>query len=170
MPEYKSYQLVGGKPVTIEPLTVGEAGTTFAKEGRAFNPVICTADGNPNSVEMVEGTLANPWGDAFDDFKEAAMTNIYGVSAELAVDATAMGMGTVYLNWDRNSSGGTQFSSATLDATLADGRAARVLYTGLDGTTLNRALILMGGSIVDMSTYASALPTTLTIVYHPLPI
>lgn len=59
MPEYKSYQLVGGKPVIIDPLTVSKDGTVFAPEGHAFNPVVCmgsitTAD---NGKVVVDGEL-----------------------------------------------------------------------------------------------------------------
>lgn len=35
----KDYQLVGGQPVRISPLTVTENGTIYAPEGCAFNPV-----------------------------------------------------------------------------------------------------------------------------------
>ena len=124
---------------------------------------------NPNSIVTVTGTMADPWGNEFEAFTAAVTSNIYDVSAELAVDASALSMGTAYLQWDRRALYGVQFSSASLDATLANGSAATMLYTGFGGTTLSKALILTGGSIVDMSSYASALPTTLTIIYHPLP-
>lgn len=37
--DYKSYALVGGTPVKIEPKTISEPGTVFAAPGCAFNPV-----------------------------------------------------------------------------------------------------------------------------------
>ncbi len=40
MADYKSYELVGGLPVKVEPLTANEEGTYFAPMGHAFNPVI----------------------------------------------------------------------------------------------------------------------------------
>ena len=57
------YQLVGGQPVKITPLEVTENGTTYAPEGCAFNPVTSSVETNPNTVETITGTLANPWGD-----------------------------------------------------------------------------------------------------------
>ena len=39
MPNSFSYELVGGQPVKIIPLTVTENETTYAAEGYAFNPV-----------------------------------------------------------------------------------------------------------------------------------
>lgn len=39
---YKSYSLVGGQPVKIDPVEITEPGTTFAEEGHAFNPVVCS--------------------------------------------------------------------------------------------------------------------------------
>lgn len=45
MPEYRSYALVGGQPVKIDPLTVTEPGTFIAQPDHAYNPVICEISG-----------------------------------------------------------------------------------------------------------------------------
>lgn len=46
MPEqYKSYSLVGGQPVKIDPLTVAEPGTYFAQPDHAYNPIVCNVSG-----------------------------------------------------------------------------------------------------------------------------
>lgn len=55
----------GGGGVTVEALTVTENGR-YAEEGKAYNPVLVDVpqvSGNPNYVETISGTLANPWGE-----------------------------------------------------------------------------------------------------------
>lgn len=48
--EYKEYGLVGGQAARIIPLIVSEAGTYFAPEGCAFNPVVVQASGGSSVV------------------------------------------------------------------------------------------------------------------------
>jgi len=69
MSKYKSYELVGGRPVKIDPLNVEGKGTVFAEEGHAFNPVVCDFAPGPNitSLEVTaNGDYAAPQGEAYD--------------------------------------------------------------------------------------------------------
>lgn len=95
MPEYKEYALQGGRPVRISPFDAAEAGegVHFAEEGCAFNPVIVAGGGgNPNYVETIEGTLANPWGSV--DPSALHQSVLSGdASAMLDIDATVLGFG-----------------------------------------------------------------------------
>lgn len=52
MSKYKSYELVGGRPVKIDPLTVTGKGTVFAEEGHAFNPVECDFEPGPELISL----------------------------------------------------------------------------------------------------------------------
>ena len=52
----------GGSSVTVEPLTVTQNGTTTAPAGKAYNPVTVTLS-NTYTVTLIEGTVAEPFGD-----------------------------------------------------------------------------------------------------------
>lgn len=125
--------------------------------------------GNPNYVETITGTLANPWGD-----KEYA-----GLIADIDSNAvTAIMVATV------PGGGGTSlpFSLVTIDSSIR-GSGAFYNYTNLDGPSLNEAfavtwdddgtlhyaVITQGGADTDITAYASLATTTLTIIHHPLP-
>ena len=160
MPEYKDYGLVGGQPVKISPFDTAEAGegVHYAKDGCAFNPVIVSSSGgNPNSVETIDGTLANPWGDVdFSDLrrelgrKEATLILSSGGSG---MNGSVQGLGIIF--------GSCYFTGASAQSPAV---AASIFYD--ETSALDYAKLLSGSSYVDLP---SATPCTLTIIYHPLP-
>lgn len=82
MPEYKSYSLQGGQPVKISPFVATEAGTFFAGEGCAFNPVVVTGGG---SSEPYGEEIQNPCPvrDGFFIYVGAGMSDIVAAVCEI---------------------------------------------------------------------------------------
>ena len=116
--------------------------------------------GNPNYVETISGTVANPWGAA--NYLEL----IDGISSnELTV---AMTIGGTSLN--ASVINGILFSMALFD--LPEGtepyQGASVFYSILNegALTIAKANFGTGSGWGDLP---SATPTTLTIIHHPLP-
>lgn len=125
--------------------------------------------GNPNYVETITGTLANP----FDDYnitELAASANIdNSVNMYLVADATAIGLGVYPLSWLKplnDSDNGILYFGASYLPLSGNNLVADVHYSS---TGLSLARIMIGTTISDMSPYAEAIVTTLTIIHHPLP-
>lgn len=162
MPEYKDYELVGGRPVKISPFDAAAAGegVHFAKEGCAFNPVIVSGGGgNPNYVETIEGTLANPFGELdFDElYRELGAGGVTLILS--ALGATMMGQ----INGSGSILFGTVLFAAPTDA--APWIGGSVSYVTGD-ELLDYAKVLQSGVWADLP---AATTTTLTVIHHPLP-
>ena len=117
--------------------------------------------GNPNTEQTVMGTLAAPWGD-IDPVELASAVGARDADASIVIDASALGAGTVSGRMGANGYmyvNGAVLSGATM--------AYEVVWMPDGG--LYSAKMLSGGQVVDISPYASALPTTIEIVWHPLP-
>lgn len=117
--------------------------------------------GNPNTEQTVTGTLANPWGDV-DPVELASAIGTRDADASIVIDASALGAGTV---------GGRLGATDRLyvnGANLVDGTMAYDVIWGPDGT-LYDAKMLSGGQVVYISQYATMLPTTIIVIWHPLP-
>lgn len=116
--------------------------------------------GNPNYVETISGTVANPWGAA--NYQEL----INGISSnELTV---AMTIGDTSLN--ATVVNGILFSAALFDLP-GDTKlylGVSVFYSTLDegALTIAKANFGTGGGWGDLP---SAMPTTLSIIHHPMP-
>lgn len=117
--------------------------------------------GNPNTEQTVTGTLANPWGD-IDPVELASAIGTRDADVSITIDASALGAGTV-----GGRLGATDHMYVT-GANLTDGTTAYEVIWWSDGV-LSSAKMLSGGQVVDISQYATALPTTIYVVWHPLP-
>ena len=123
--------------------------------------------GNPNYVETITGTMANPWGSVDPATLQSAIIG-NNATALLTVDASALGMGTAYLV-------ATPFALSNIAFQAVGGygstsnlwSAALVLY----GTTglLSAAMILQNDGVVNVREYAQSISTSLTVIHHPLP-
>lgn len=115
--------------------------------------------GNPNYVETIRGTVANPWGEA--NYRE--LTNgIY--TKELTVKMAFGGISLIAASND-----GILFSAVlfNLPEDTEPYLGASVYYSGIDDGALTIAKANFGmGSWDDLPL---ATPTTLTIIHHPLP-
>lgn len=145
--------------------------------GRDFNFVPGDeGGGNPNRVETITGTLADPWGD-FDDAKELNTALHDGnASAYLALDISALQVGyneivepligtSMASDYASFKSSGADLSSVGLDYATAV-----IIYFNFDDVVRPPQLYAqVGDTFADLSDYASLIPTTLTIIWHPLP-
>lgn len=146
----------------------------FAKEA-------ASGGGNPNRVQTITGTLAEPWGDVgFDALFEAlplyhddTTTTARNATAIIRIDGTSLGMGSAKLPLHSYESGLSDFIYGDGIAILAKGFLAAEGGWKKDG--ICEANIYTGSSQdwtyteTDIEAYASAIPTTLTIIWHPLP-
>lgn len=132
--------------------------------------------GNPNRVEVIQGTLAEPFGD-FDKGEElyAAIDN-GNASAKISLDLTAlqMGLDSVW-GWLYKGATNTHYYSFFTGGT----------EFGLEGLSLGYDMAIffpldseeqpgelraqVGADYIVLNEYASLIPTTLTIIWHPLP-
>lgn len=146
----------------------------FAKEA-------ASGGGNPNSVQVIEGTLAEPWGDVgFDALYEALpFYNDDGTiiarnaTAIIKLDGANLGMGTAILPLHSTKTESNDFIVGDGFNTASGGFLAATGIWNEDG--VYEADVYQGsvqdGAYVDtnVKAYASLIPTTLTIIWHPLP-
>lgn len=118
---------------------------------------------NPNTVQTITGTLANPFGSVDADTLGPALDSM-NASATFVADASALGAGTVIARLGGNSDTiwGNGASFDISDSVSAFG------LTWVSSGSLVFAKMFSGGNVIDISTYASMIPTTLTVVWHPL--
>lgn len=137
--------------------------------------------GNPNRVQTITGTLDDPWGDVgFDALFEALphyndddTITARNATAIIKIDGTALGMGSAKLPLRSYDGGLRKFINGDGISTWDYGFLAAVSSWEKDG--IYEANIYTGSSQdwtytkTDVEEYASVIPTTLTIIWHPLP-
>lgn len=111
------------------------------------------------------GTLADPFGDKYDTMKAKLIkTNMF----RLEIDGSALSVGTLYCerNYITSSSTRLRFEFAALTGNTATSAALYVEYN-IEGSSpvLMTCYAYMNGSMTDMSTYATLLPTTVYANY-----
>ena len=129
--------------------------------------------GNPNYVETITGTIANPWGShAFGDIKAALTSN--AITAYI-VDDLLHGA-RIYLEASADDLSGftgsfhisTQSSVVIVDREIEyvayDNNGACIALFGILGTTSQNAMTLD-----DYTEDAAGAACTLVIIHHPLP-
>lgn len=141
----------------------------FAKEA-------ASGGGNPNSVQTITGTLAEPWGD-FDKAEElsAAIEN-GNASAKLTLDISVLqaGLDTIRA-WLYAGVIDDQYAAFFTSAAQFDSEGITLgfeacIFFSFDGNVRSSYLeAQIGADYSDLSAYASLIPTTLTIIWHPLP-
>lgn len=162
----------GGGGVTVEALTVTENGR-YAEEGKAYNPVLVEVpqvSGNPNYVETIAGTLANPWGEyAASELFSAARSGDLTMYISASVTYTEGGTAETATMMFFPISGLPTFGFTKPGASAEVLRFARVGY-GTTGT-LGRAV---AGNIDTLHQTQELLQipgdtaTTMTIIHHPM--
>lgn len=129
--------------------------------------------GNPNSVETVQGTLSWPFG--MHGISLANDLYAMNASAWLDLDCTVLGLGIV--RYPVVSDGGTTFkifaTSIYPDSAFDSEAHWDYIEDGGINWYLHYAYMLEIANgeytITDMRDYKDILPTTLTIIWHPLP-
>ena len=120
-------------------------------------------DYNPNYTQTITGTAAAPFGDV--DFDTLALALKDGnASATMVCDASALGEGNItgFLHSTGNS---ITMDGANITSVASEAYMAQWIYA----TTLSNFYTEKDGVIADVKEYASAIPTTLTIYWHPMP-
>ena len=152
----------GGPSVAVEPLSVTENGR-YAEEGKAYNPVVVEVpqvSGNPNYVETITGTVANPWGEyAFADLLTAHRNHdlsMYLTSDDLPYTITPVGRAAMKRRFVCvNTATASVVTLAAIDYTSTGGFSAGRVYTYVGGTM----------QITDIDPTQAC---TLTIIHHPM--
>ena len=153
----------GGGGVTVEPLNVTENGTYTAEEETAYSPVsvnVPQVSGNPNYVETIAGTLANPWGEyAFADLLTAHGNHdlsMYLTSDDLPYTISPVGRAAMKRRFVCvNAATASSVTLAAIDYTSTGGFSAGRIYTYVGGTM----------QITDIDPTQAC---TLTIIHHPM--
>lgn len=149
-------------------ITITENGTDIDVSEYATADVnVAGGGGNPNTIQTVTGTLANPFGDINAAELRTALLN-KEATGYLTIDASALSAGTI---------NGLLVSNSELQTIYSNGAN---IYTSVETSTaynvvwdltkeLLRAQMLSGGNIVAIEQYQDNIPTSLTVVWHPLP-
>ena len=154
--------------VVLEELNVTKNRKYTAPSGIAYSSVNVDIEegGNPNYMETIEGTLANPWGDI--DPSELHQSVLSGdASVYLKIDATALGFGHVEISLSPFQDSLIYFTGIATSGSNVEGWMALALYYKLPGT-FERARLLQNNTVTDMSQYATMLSTVLTVIHHPM--
>lgn len=161
----------GGSAPVLEPLTAAENGTYTPDPGvDGFDRVIVGVEQEWHTV-IFTGTLAAPF--TFADFLH--LDNAVIIYGEMEIDATVIGVGSasVYFNYINRTSGTLHFSGAYIPSTTVSDVTAAAVAIAIDddppAVRLESARMMQQGAIVDLSQYASLMPTTTTFVYHVRP-
>ena len=119
-----------------------------------------TGGGNPNSVETITGTLANPWGGTtLSELVESISNN--GATALLTV-----GNETMWMEYNEDD-GWISATRAVLNIfSGALNSAKNITYSASTGALVYAKNISSNGSASNISNTTSC---TLTIIHHPLP-
>lgn len=120
--------------------------------------------GNPNTKQVINATLANPWGsnELAEQYQTAYESG--GASAVLEFDATALGFGVL----------NNPIDSSTLEGCSIDGVSSLAYsisfsYDSATAGDLLGGFVVQNGNIMDVYQYANLVPSTLTIFWHPMP-
>lgn len=144
-------------------------GKVAAEKLQKVEDWIAAGGGNPNMVQTITGTLADPWGDLdHQELFDALSHN--NASCRLAVDLTEIAMGslTTLLFAEEDKTSPDAYSSGASITSSEVYRCYQARWSYIDGDLCAFTAVL-SGVYQDLSSYASAIPTTLTIIWHPLP-
>lgn len=156
-----------GADVQLVPLAATENGTYNPPAGKGFGTVTVNVP-NPNSVETIIGTVANPWGNV-NPAELAAEIAANNANAIAVWDATAIGLGEssapLFLSNDLEY---IYIRSARI-GTSSDYDALDVAWSTVTGALNEAAVLTSSIGYMDIREYASAITTTITIIHHPIP-
>ena len=118
--------------------------------------------GNPNTVKTVTGTMTVMFGDINLADLNSKLSS-YDAEVHVVCDASALGAGTinaVLMPYGE----GFSANGGNIMSTYTSGYVATWNSAG----TLTSFKMFQGTTINDVTAYASAITTTMTVIYHPL--
>lgn len=123
---------------------------------------------------IATGTLDAPY--TYEDWM-TLMARASELYIKMDIDATAIGAGTAsvltYVSSTALTSGEIHFSGCaipSMDSNSVLASEVVIAFSDVDESIqLNSALMMQQGAIIDISQYASLMPTTTTFVYHVRP-
>lgn len=152
-----------GADMQLVPLTVTENDTYNPPAGKGFGTVTVNVP-NPNSVETVTGTLAEPYPDGdWSALKNDILSGNATVNASLRMGDSTGVFSIVPAFGNLNVYG----VSSNINVDLESSTAYTINWNN-DGS-LSRAMVLQNGSVSDLTSLAEYIETTITIIRHPLP-
>lgn len=154
----------GGASVAVEPLSVIENGQYTAETGKAYSPVVVNVQSGANTVETINGTLADLTGGAgFADLISQIRSN--SATAIVTFDASALGAGTA-----TNTVVATDDEDAgiTLNGTGPNLNVSYFIEWGHNGFIVMAAMKVGNQEPRDVSAYASRIPTSTVVIKHPI--
>lgn len=128
--------------------------------------------GNPNNVQRVEGTVADPFTDWSQEQYEEFIDAYYNgnASAIMWIDASVLGftelIETVLNTWYTEP---TFISCVISTDSVIAGYVTYVGNKSFSPFLSGARMYTTNDGIVDVSTYASIMPTVMNIIWHPLP-
>ena len=120
--------------------------------------------GNPNYTETITATLANPFGtaDKYVEYRHAYYAN-RSATASLTADVSALG----FVQEINNPIDLCTFEGCAVNSD--DTSLAYVITFSTETGDITSGYVVQDGVITDLTQYASLIPTTLTIYWHPMP-
>ena len=125
--------------------------------------------GNPNTVQTITGTLDDPWGDVdFDELSEALQSG--NATAIIEADATALGFGTITCYITGYFGGSPERNRNVISDGSPNAEGGTTAYSvSWTADEISVFTIFAAGTYTNALDYATLVPTTLTIIWHPLP-
>lgn len=119
--------------------------------------------GNPNTQQTIVGTAANPWGGVSCSELAAALANGDAHAViQVQIGETA-GIIPILSNEGRMIYGG----NASIGTTISNSVSAGFVWN--QNGSINYIRTISGGQYQDLTAYAAAMQTGLTIYWHPMP-
>lgn len=118
--------------------------------------------GNPNTVETITGTVADPWGGRFAEIKAGIATDNMTVTLQVGGDTYPLWQGDLGIY-------GAMWLPDFIDNFTVDAINADVIAYDNNGVYKAFASYYAGGAWNNTTTSKAATETTLTIINHPMP-
>ena len=135
--------------------------------------LICTVSpsgggGNPNRVQTITGTVENPWGDMTSEEVNQLLYKVKSGDATvyITVDLSILGFEPFTLGTDYNANEYRFIYSSVERETYF---AGNITYDGLAELSGFYYLEENATEVTELTASAEFFPTTLTIIWHPLP-
>lgn len=123
--------------------------------------------GNPNTMQVITGTLSDPFGEV--DIEDLA-TALQEMNASALFEADASSLGAGYVKaWLSSNVNSVVYANGGYFGSHNQGPVTAFVLAWEKPQGLILAKMSNDSTITDISSYATIIPATLTIIRHPLP-